>query len=344
MYNKITNPLTNRKVNINSKLGKKIISNYIKLSFGGASLFDKVDKRATAPLPPIDPCLNMKEVTDKFLESFKGADKLDYNKLSQLTGNDRRAWAMCPNEPDGHCFYWTLARYFINYNLFSEYLDLGPGRFDTQTKIETTAYNLRKAVMEKAIQVHEQKIKIADQQISKASETLILTKPGTTERKEAEKQLKIRQENLERSRMLSPEINDDYNNMRIGLRKARLGRGCGSNGYATDVDVNAAAKLFNICICVWDPIYSYWTVSIPEYLEKITDYNLAVDCNHVLFCINTNGNHFDSLVPISHIKEPILDEVVDEESRPERFSSSELAEMLEVSRMDARQMIDQGIM
>jgi len=65
----------------------------------------------------------MKEVTDKFLDSFKiGTDKLDYVRLSQLPGNDRREWTICSNEPDSYCFYWTLTRYFINYNLFSEYL------------------------------------------------------------------------------------------------------------------------------------------------------------------------------------------------------------------------------
>ena len=35
MYNKIINPITRRKVNINGKLGRKILSKYIHLLFGG---------------------------------------------------------------------------------------------------------------------------------------------------------------------------------------------------------------------------------------------------------------------------------------------------------------------
>ena len=37
MYLKIVNPITNRKVSINSKLGRDIISNYIK-QIGGISI------------------------------------------------------------------------------------------------------------------------------------------------------------------------------------------------------------------------------------------------------------------------------------------------------------------
>lgn len=36
MYSKIINPITNKKININSKIGKKILKNYIKLYIGGA--------------------------------------------------------------------------------------------------------------------------------------------------------------------------------------------------------------------------------------------------------------------------------------------------------------------
>ena len=35
MYHKITNPLTNRKVSVNSKIGKNIIMNYVTLLTGG---------------------------------------------------------------------------------------------------------------------------------------------------------------------------------------------------------------------------------------------------------------------------------------------------------------------
>ena len=35
MYKKITNPLTGRNVNLNSRLGKKIIRNYLFVLYGG---------------------------------------------------------------------------------------------------------------------------------------------------------------------------------------------------------------------------------------------------------------------------------------------------------------------
>ena len=44
MYKKIVNPETGRKVNINNKLGKKILSNYINLLRGG-----KVHKTEVVP-------------------------------------------------------------------------------------------------------------------------------------------------------------------------------------------------------------------------------------------------------------------------------------------------------
>ena len=39
MYNKIRNPITNRKVSIYSRLGKQILQNYISMSAGGSSKF-----------------------------------------------------------------------------------------------------------------------------------------------------------------------------------------------------------------------------------------------------------------------------------------------------------------
>ena len=54
MYNRIVNPLTNRKVNINSKLGKKIILNYLNILNGGAS---EVFMEDLEPLEPLDPLM-----------------------------------------------------------------------------------------------------------------------------------------------------------------------------------------------------------------------------------------------------------------------------------------------
>ena len=39
MYNKIVNPKTGRKVNLNGKIGRLILKNYL-LQFGGASLVE----------------------------------------------------------------------------------------------------------------------------------------------------------------------------------------------------------------------------------------------------------------------------------------------------------------
>ena len=53
-YNKIYNPITNRKVNITSKLGKKILHNYIVRLYGGAWRSRK--NSDDPPLSSINPC------------------------------------------------------------------------------------------------------------------------------------------------------------------------------------------------------------------------------------------------------------------------------------------------
>ena len=45
MYSKIINPETNRKVSINSKLGRKILTNYWSILKGGASTRSRVVDR-----------------------------------------------------------------------------------------------------------------------------------------------------------------------------------------------------------------------------------------------------------------------------------------------------------
>lgn len=48
MYSKITNPKTNRKVNINSKLGINILNNYFKTYYIGGT----INQTENVPVPP----------------------------------------------------------------------------------------------------------------------------------------------------------------------------------------------------------------------------------------------------------------------------------------------------
>ena len=70
MYKTIVNPKTGRKVNINSKIGKKILNNYL-TNYSGGSVGFIVDKAA---------------LRDSFLFSILGADyKNKWEKLSNIS-------------------------------------------------------------------------------------------------------------------------------------------------------------------------------------------------------------------------------------------------------------------
>ena len=71
MYSKIVNPVTKRKVNINGKLGKKILANYVSILNGGASPSSKkirFDEIAEEWDPKCN-LLNQKECTDPDTEN-----------------------------------------------------------------------------------------------------------------------------------------------------------------------------------------------------------------------------------------------------------------------------------
>ena len=63
MYNKIVNPNTGRKVNINNKLGRKILSYYLYLQSGGFPTDNEEKKYRTEPIISILEKLNLKDMT-----------------------------------------------------------------------------------------------------------------------------------------------------------------------------------------------------------------------------------------------------------------------------------------
>ena len=63
MYNKIVNPETRRKININNKLGKKILNYYLYLQSGGFPTDNEEKKYRIEPIISIFEKLNLKDMT-----------------------------------------------------------------------------------------------------------------------------------------------------------------------------------------------------------------------------------------------------------------------------------------
>ena len=69
MYKKIQNPNTGRNVDINSKIGKKILKGYIKFVSGGGKVFSRIREWQTSPLTD-NPSLNQ-ELYKRTLETIE---------------------------------------------------------------------------------------------------------------------------------------------------------------------------------------------------------------------------------------------------------------------------------
>ena len=289
MYNKIINPETGKSASTYSELGKEIIKNYLLQLDGGASKLDDVPGQGPE-------CNNQniaqrnQDFINKCVEDEPTGSCLMSNMTELYPGNDRSKWIRCNNPGDGHCFYWTLYRYLRAINEGHEYGINETYEVETENEIESVILNLRLAIYNKAIETYAQDVRDLEIVYDR-----IINNPDSTEK------LKIDTEaNLRNLISRDPKTNNDYNNMKAGIEAARRGESCSATGWAEQVDVKSAAKLFNICICIWDDSYGFWTTVLPT--ENASD--LSRDCENVLYCVNTSGIHYDSLVPVIDNDDP----------------------------------------
>ncbi len=95
--------------------------------------------------------------------------------------------------------------------------------------------------------------------------------------------------------------------MQEGLEDAQKGLATQFGGWADDFDFDMASKRFNICIVVWNPGNrgEFWSSSGGLDLTAANIHNDSlvsmrldnVNCKHIMFAINSGGQHFDSLIP-----------------------------------------------
>ena len=102
-------------------------------------------------------------------------------------------------------------------------------------------------------------------------------------------------------------IYDDTNDERLtyGLERAIYGQSVDEKGWGTDVDIEAAAQWFSICIAVWVPRIqssignapAHWEV-FPKSQGRCRDLSNKYECPVVIFMENPRGGHFNILEPV----------------------------------------------
>ena len=225
MYNKIKCPFTKNFIKINSKKGKKILLNYLKLNYGGA---EKLYSEGISSLT------NMLEKNKLFFDNQKKIYRtpqqgdMTIEKFIQFyPGNRDEYWEKFSNPADGHCFYWALYRTLLTlnqqkklpnypiYNNLNHLNNLSPNYIDQIKDIGI----LRNAVYDLVSKNNEPFTKI----------------------------------NI-----------DEINMMKIGYEHANHGKGVGPDGWSSDFDITASAIISGICIAVYENNLSKWTVYYPE--------------------------------------------------------------------------------
>ena len=242
IYSKITNPLTGRKVNIDGKIGRQIIKNYLNHLSGGSGPECSADAYNA----------NINHWIDHCDEMGNGDGICDYQDLVLMPGNNRHFWTICENYGDGHCFYWTLLRHFESTG--------------TQEDITNIGHNLDA--------VAEIRMRILDELQRRREVGLAQNPPRNA----------ISEETLYRQQEgIQDAFNGDY-----------------TGAWAEDHDISAASQVFNLCIGVWNPAFGMWTFTSPPETDR-TELSIQRDgvCDHpnLLFTVNTNMNHFDTLLP-----------------------------------------------
>ena len=203
--------------------------------------------------------LNRKSINKYSKKKIYGGKIID---TSPNLLNNCNEWKEITNNGDGHCFFYTILRF----------LAMNPD-------VDNLGINISEYSLE---------MKSSSQQPSQVS--------------------RIR-------KLVKIEIEDNYN---FDMSKKnnileRLNRGIvdsnsnnSTDAWAQNEDVIATSRIFNICICIWRPIEQHWemyyptmnyddgTIKIDE--EDITRFHKGCKGVKCCYMINTNENHFDTLI------------------------------------------------
>ena len=204
--------------------------------------------------------LNRKQINKYSKKKMYGGQIID---TSPNILNNWNRWEKITNNGDGHCFFYTILR-FLSMNPEVDNLDINIGEYSL--KMETSS----------------------QQQPSQVSGIRNLVKIEIEKNYNFDKSKKSKI--LER---LNRGIEDSNSNN-------------STSAWAENEEVIATSRIFNICICIWRPIDHHWEMYYPNM--NYNDGTIKIDenditrfqngCNGVKRCymINTNGNHFDTLI------------------------------------------------
>ena len=233
---------TGRKVNIDGKIGRQIINNYLNHLGGGSGPACSAATYKT----------NINNWIDHCDEIGNGEGICDYQDLVLMPGNDRHFWTICENYGDGHCFYWTLLRHFQSTGTHEDITDIG--------------HNLD-AVAEIRMRI------LAELQ-------------------------RRREVGLAQNPPRNAVSEETVNRQQEGIQDAFNGEYTAA--WAEANDISAASQVFNLCIGVWNPEFSMWTFTRSEESDGTAisiERDGVCDYPNLLFTVNTNSNHFDTLLP-----------------------------------------------
>ena len=96
-------------------------------------------------------------------------------------------------------------------------------------------------------------------------------------------------------------LNDDNaignNEKKCAIERIQLGicqlsekQAVSSNAWALGTEANICARLFGVCLVIWNPNPGYWTASFHHRYAATLE-----ACPNIIYMVNTNENHFDYL-------------------------------------------------
>ena len=78
--------------------------------------------------------------------------------------------------------------------------------------------------------------------------------------------------------------------IQLGICQIAENKTVSSDAWAHDTEVNLCARVFGVCIVIWNPNPGYWTASFHHRYAATLE-----ACPNIIFMVNTNENHFDYL-------------------------------------------------
>ena len=229
-------------------------------------------------------------------------------------GTDQEiSWKLEENPGDGHCFYHGILRGLRDLNLEPDLVSkLKNGQILAIYEDGKAVTDFREKLLNFVINENNQSLEKLDEEIQ--SLKFLIHHDEKFSNDENNRSLEKLDEEIQSLKFSNDEklekMQKDYQarnesfvreEMRMwrGLDAANRKRIATGDCYASLKEVEATARLFNICIAIWSD-NGYWTVSGPRSgsgLDSAQDISDVKDCPNVIFLDNSGGNHFNTLEP-----------------------------------------------